>query len=104
MKAKHTLTVSGQNSNNSVRIPNSFFKALEEDEDWELKARTDGRVMKKVPAKARFGKDILCSMAMRRSRYAVRYYHQRMAYLPERRSYQRIQSLFGIYVPGQYRL
>ncbi|OIR06915.1 vitamin B12-dependent ribonucleotide reductase [mine drainage metagenome] len=45
------LTVSGQNSNNSVRIPNSFFKKLEKDEDWELIARTDGRVMKKVPAR-----------------------------------------------------
>ncbi len=44
-------TVSGQNSNNSVRIPNSFFKVLEEGGDWELKARTDGRVMKKVPAR-----------------------------------------------------
>jgi ribonucleoside-diphosphate reductase alpha chain len=44
-------TVSGQNSNNSVRIPNSFFKALSEDGNWELKARTDGRVMKSVPAK-----------------------------------------------------
>ena len=45
------LTVSGQNSNNSVRIPNEFFEKLEKDEDWELKARTDGRVMKKIPAK-----------------------------------------------------
>lgn len=44
-------TVSGQNSNNSVRIPNSFFRVLEEGGDWELKARTDGRVMKKVPAR-----------------------------------------------------
>ncbi len=44
-------TVSGQNSNNSVRIPNSFFKALSENGDWELKARTDGRVMKTVPAR-----------------------------------------------------
>jgi ribonucleoside-diphosphate reductase alpha chain len=44
-------TVSGQNSNNSVRIPNSFFKALSEDGNWELKARTDGRVMKSIPAK-----------------------------------------------------
>ncbi len=44
-------TVSGQNSNNSVRIPNSFFKALEEDGDWELKARTDGRVMSKISAR-----------------------------------------------------
>jgi ribonucleoside-diphosphate reductase alpha chain len=44
-------TVSGQNSNNSVRISNSFFEKLEKGEDWELKARSDGRVMKKVPAK-----------------------------------------------------
>jgi ribonucleoside-diphosphate reductase alpha chain len=44
-------TVSGQNSNNSVRIPNSFFEKLENDEDWELKARSDGRIMKKIPAK-----------------------------------------------------
>ena len=43
-------TVSGQNSNNSVRIPNSFFEKLENGEDWELKARSDGRTMKKVPA------------------------------------------------------
>jgi ribonucleoside-diphosphate reductase alpha chain len=41
-------TVSGQNSNNSVRIPNSFFGKLEKGEDWELTARSDGRVMKKV--------------------------------------------------------
>lgn len=45
------MTVAGQNSNNSVRIPNSFFEVLENDGDWELKARTDGRVMKKIPAR-----------------------------------------------------
>ncbi|MGZ8556838.1 MAG: vitamin B12-dependent ribonucleotide reductase [Chitinophagaceae bacterium] len=44
-------TVSGQNSNNSIRIPNSFFDKLIKDEDWELTARMDGRVMKKIPAK-----------------------------------------------------
>jgi ribonucleoside-diphosphate reductase alpha chain len=44
-------TVSGQNSNNSVRIPNSFFEKLKLDEDWELKGRMDGRVMKKIPAR-----------------------------------------------------
>jgi len=45
------LTVSGQNSNNSLRIPNKFFRVLEENGEWELKARTDGRVMKKIPAR-----------------------------------------------------
>lgn len=44
-------TVSGQNSNNSIRIPNEFFEKLENNEDWELKARTDGRVMKRLPAR-----------------------------------------------------
>ena len=44
-------TVSGQNSNNSIRIPNEFFDRLEKNEDWELKARSDGRTLKKIPAK-----------------------------------------------------
>ncbi|HUP12294.1 MAG TPA: hypothetical protein VM187_08790, partial [Niastella sp.] len=44
-------TVSGQNSNNSIRIPNEFFDKLDKNEDWELKARTDGRVMKRIPAR-----------------------------------------------------
>ncbi|MBA2747082.1 MAG: vitamin B12-dependent ribonucleotide reductase, partial [Flavisolibacter sp.] len=49
-------TVSGQNSNNSVRIPNAFFEKLEKGEDWELTARTDGRVMKKVPSQELWNK------------------------------------------------
>jgi ribonucleoside-diphosphate reductase alpha chain len=44
-------TVSGQNSNNSVRIPNGFFHALEQDGNWELKRRTDGKVCKTVKAR-----------------------------------------------------
>jgi ribonucleoside-diphosphate reductase alpha chain len=44
-------TVAGQNSNNSIRMPNEFFKVLEENGDWELKARTTGKVMKKIPAR-----------------------------------------------------
>ena len=44
-------TVSGQNSNNSVRIPNSFFKALDTDGDWELKGRSNGKVMKTIKAR-----------------------------------------------------
>ena len=44
-------TVSGQNSNNSVRIPNSFFKALDTNGDWELKGRSNGKVMKTIKAR-----------------------------------------------------
>ena len=44
-------TVSGQNSNNSVRIPNGFFDALERDGDWELRRRIDGKVSKTLKAR-----------------------------------------------------
>jgi ribonucleoside-diphosphate reductase alpha chain len=44
-------TVSGQNSNNSVRVPNEFFHKLAEDGDWEMKARTTGKTMKTMRAK-----------------------------------------------------
>ncbi|NGP76169.1 vitamin B12-dependent ribonucleotide reductase [Balneolaceae bacterium YR4-1] len=36
-------TVSGQNSNNSVRVPNSFMKAVKEDKEWNLYYRTELR-------------------------------------------------------------
>src|SRR5258708_2000796 len=45
------MTVSGQNSNSSVRIPNRFFKAVEEDGDWHLTFRTNGKVAKTVKAR-----------------------------------------------------
>lgn len=44
-------TVSGQNSNNSVRIPDSFFEVLKKDGDWELTKRTDGSISKVLRAK-----------------------------------------------------
>jgi len=44
-------TVSGQNSNNSIRIPNEFFRRLARGEDWEMTARTDGKVMRKFSSR-----------------------------------------------------
>ena len=45
------LTVSGQNSNNSVSITDDFLRAVENDGDWNLTARLDGRVMKTLKAR-----------------------------------------------------
>ena len=45
------LTVSGQNSNNSVRLTNEFLRAVECDGDWNLIRRTDGKVSRTLPAK-----------------------------------------------------
>ena len=49
-------TVSGQNSNNSVRVPHEFIDALKNDGEWELKARTDGTVMKTIKARELWNK------------------------------------------------
>jgi ribonucleoside-diphosphate reductase alpha chain len=45
------LTVSGQNSNNSVRVPNAFIEKVLNDGDWDLIRRTDGKVHKTVKAR-----------------------------------------------------
>ncbi|MEM9617681.1 MAG: vitamin B12-dependent ribonucleotide reductase [Pseudomonadota bacterium] len=44
-------TVSGQNSNNSVRVTDEFLKAVAEDDDWTLIRRTDGGPAKTVSAR-----------------------------------------------------
>ena len=43
-------TVSGQNSNNSIRIPHTFMESVDKNGYWDLTARTDGRVMKTMKA------------------------------------------------------
>ena len=45
------LTVSGQNSNNSVRLPDSFLQAVENDGEWNLTRRLDGKVAKTLKAR-----------------------------------------------------
>ena len=45
------LTVSGQNSNNSVRVTNAFLDAVKSDEDWNLVNRTNGEISKTLKAR-----------------------------------------------------
>ncbi len=45
------MTVSGQNSNNSVRVTNTFLEAVEKDADWALISRTTGEVIRTVRAR-----------------------------------------------------
>jgi ribonucleoside-diphosphate reductase alpha chain len=56
-------TVSGQNSNNSVRIPNEFFRRLVAGKDWEMTARTNGKTMRTIPSKEMWDK--ICYAAWR---------------------------------------
>ncbi|HNL55979.1 MAG TPA: vitamin B12-dependent ribonucleotide reductase, partial [Turneriella sp.] len=52
--SKAYLTVAGQNSNNSLRLSNSFLKAVEEGGSWELIRRIDGKVHKTMQARDLF--------------------------------------------------
>ncbi len=45
------LTVSGQNSNNSVRVTNEFLEAVETGKPWNLLARKTGKISKELSAK-----------------------------------------------------
>ncbi|MBE7637159.1 vitamin B12-dependent ribonucleotide reductase [Sneathiella sp. P13V-1] len=45
------LSVSGQNSNNSVRVTDEFLQAVQDDGDWNLIRRTDGKIAKTVKAR-----------------------------------------------------
>jgi ribonucleoside-diphosphate reductase alpha chain len=55
------LTVSGQNSNNSVRLSDDFLNAVEKDGEWELRSRIDGRVTKRLRARELW--DRICEAA-----------------------------------------
>ena len=45
------LTVSGQNSNNSVRVTDEFLRAVEDDGTWDLKWRTQPGIARTVKAR-----------------------------------------------------
>ena len=45
-------SVQYQNANNSVRVTDEFMRAVTEGRDWDLTARTDGTVLKRVAARS----------------------------------------------------
>jgi ribonucleoside-diphosphate reductase alpha chain len=55
------VTVSGQNSNNSVRVSHAFLKAVEEDGEWSLTSRTTGETVRTLEARDLWGQ--VCNAA-----------------------------------------
>src|SRR3546814_8331966 len=61
------LTVSGQNSNNSVRVSDEFLRTVEADGEWNLIRRIDGKVAKAVGARELWDKVAHADWADRKS-------------------------------------
>ncbi|AEJ60504.1 ribonucleoside-diphosphate reductase, adenosylcobalamin-dependent [Spirochaeta thermophila DSM 6578] len=54
-------TVSGQSSNNSVRVSHEFMLAVQEDGEWPLTARTTGEVVRTVRARDLWNEIVLAA-------------------------------------------
>ncbi len=90
-----------QNANNSVRVTDEFMQAVQEDREWQTKYVINGQVCETFKARDLMKMIAREHLFLRRSRHAVRYHDQRLAYLFKYRAYQRVQSLLRVYAPGQ---
>ena len=99
------LTVSGQNSNNSVRVTDEFLKAVEADGDWDLTWRTKpGKVAKTLKARELWEKigyaAWACADPGLQYHTTINDWHTCPASGPD----PRLQPVLGVHVPRRHRL
>lgn len=54
-------TVSGQNSNNTIRVTDDFMRAMERDEAWDLRGVVDASVNRTIPAREVWDKIVMAA-------------------------------------------
>ena len=86
------LTVSGQNSNNSVRVTDDFLKAVETDGDWQLKGRINRKADKTLKARDLWDQIGYAAWASADPGHPVPHHHQRVAHEPGRRPDRRVAT------------
>ena len=97
------LTVSGQNSNNTVRVTDEFLKAVEADRDWDLFWRTKpGKISKTVKARDLWEKIGYAAWASAdpglQFHTTINDWHTCAGFRPDRR----LESVLGIHVPRRH--
>ena len=98
------LTVSGQNSNNSVRVTDEFLTSVLEDGDWQLTARLSGKTVKTLKARELWDRVGYAAWASAdpgiQFHTTINDWHT----CPKSRADPRLQSVLGVHVSGRYRL
>jgi ribonucleoside-diphosphate reductase alpha chain len=95
-------TVSGQSSNNSLRVTDAFMKAVIDDGEWDLTGRVTGKLQRTIKARELWDLRGPRRLAVRRPGAPVPNDGQRLAHLPLGRGDPRIKSLLGVHVPGRH--
>ena len=99
------LTVSGQNSNNSVRVTDDFLRARSRNEDWELIGRITGKPVEDRQGHANLW-DKIGTAAWASADPGIQYHTTINDWhtCPASGEIKRVQPVLGIHVPGRHRL
>ena len=85
-----------QNANNSVRVTDEFMRAVLDDKEWDLTARTEGTVVRTIRAR-----DLMRQIAEAAWKCADPGMHydttmKRLAHVPGERPHQRLEPVLGV--------